>query len=198
MKTALVYDVSVRNAAQTADWLEEHGFNVFRKTSDNIMQDIDGALDLLVIRINTDYNCTDSVIGTERDYDHLAEFVSKKLCESYDVIQHCLPALKAGEGKRICFLTELHSSISTCTDRDKFAEHMILAGLNTQAKMFFNILRPDGFTLRCYAQDNTTAGGICAGAYFTMDLCYDENVAYHRSEENRLVMRNHLFQEIPW
>lgn len=64
-------------------------------------------------------------------------------------------------------------------------------------KLYFNQLRPEGFTFRCFGSSEEE-GGITAGEYIMNALCYDPKEPYIHSDENRLVMRDHHYREIPW
>ena len=93
-------------------------------------------------------------------------------------------------------ITESGSSISWTKETDDFAYHMSLAAIHMMEKLYFNRLRPEGFTFRCYAEEGS--GGICGAEYIERGLCYDEKEPYIHSDENRLVMRDRYLHEIPW
>ena len=204
MKTAIVTDIRAEKARQTADWLEENGYRVIRRTAEDpeeAWERLDAeAVDLLVICVYIEDKGTDGVIGTSHPYDEMLEQVCEKVYEPYDIVEHCLPYLEKGQGKRIAFLTEKASGITGCEETGAYARHMILAGCNFQAKMLFNRLRPQGYTMRCYAADSEgkDGDGICAGEYICMNFCYDEKEPYIHSDENRFVMRDKYFREIQW
>lgn len=202
MKIAVVYDCSVKYAAETADYLESHGYQVLRKSAA-----LDGAdfgknltepIDLLVVAADTSYEGADGPVGSQHDYDDMADVISRRIYEAGQVVEDCLPALEKGQGKRIAFLTEECGSIRLCQDKDQFVKHMILAGMNMRAKGLFNLLRKDGYTMRCFAVDTEGKKPISAGAYVDMDLCYDEKEPYIHSDENRFVLRDGNFTELSW
>lgn len=202
MNTAVVYDASMAQAQKAADWLEARGCEVLRLTGkERELSGIPAAVDLLVIEADVSCRTLDGAIGTGHDYEEVAALVSDRICDVTEMIDRCLPALYAGEGKRIAFLTESASSVRECRDRDGYARHMILAGLNMQAKILFNRLRKEGFTMRCFAADSCAAKDrqiLDAGSYLWMDFSYDEKEPYIHSEENRFVMRDGEFREISW
>lgn len=200
MKTAIVYGAKWKEAAAAADWLEKNGYRVTRRNREDLEEDWGQEADLLVLQPDTDYAGNDGPVGTAHDYDEMAEIVGKRLFETETVLEKCLPLLRKGEQKRIAFLTKKSSSVRECEDQDRFVEHAILAGTNMQAKLYYNQLRKEGFTMRCFAADKEDSAekGISAGAYVSMDLCYDAEDAYIHSEENRFVMRDSFFKEIPW
>jgi hypothetical protein len=204
MKTALVYDVRTPEARETAIWLKAHGYQVIEKTDEDMselkkMKPEQLLLDMVVIKVSTDYHGADGPVGTEHDYCSMADFVSRKINSVRELIEACIPFLQEGQGKRIAILTEPCSSISCCDDNDAFAKHMILAGINMLSKLFFNALRPKGFTMRCYITDpQCNDGGICAGEYICMNFCFDSTQPFVHSDENRFIMRDRFFRERPW
>lgn len=204
MKTAVVYDIKKRQAASLADWLEQHGYQVIRQREEQ-GERIPGsdrgiAVDLLVVQIDASYEGEDAQAGTARDYEAMLDVVSRKIHEAFAVVDEWLPALEKGQGKRIAFLTERCASIRECKDKGQYARHMILAGVNMQAKLLYNRLRKEGYVMRCFAMDDPEEGGagFSCGDYITMDFCYDEQEPYIHSEENRFVMRDGAFREISW
>ena len=135
----------------------------------------------------------DGEIGTGHDFDRMELLLSEKLFEMKDCIDSVAPLMQEG-GKRIAFLTKEESSISLCSDSEQFSEHILLSAENMLAKMTFNRLRPLGFTVRCFAPST----GVTAMQYFLQDFCYDPKEPTVHSEENRLVLRNGQFVELPW
>ena len=135
----------------------------------------------------------DGDIGTGHDFDRMESLLSEKIFEMKSCIDSVVPLMQEG-GKRIAFLTKEESSIALCADSEQFAEHMLYAAVNMLAKMTFNRLRPLGFTVRCFAP----SAGLTPGQYLLQDFCYDANEPTVHSEENRLVMRNGRFIELPW
>lgn len=230
MKTAFLFDMKMPGARQAADWLGKNGYQVdgavTGKMTEEALQRLEKmTLDLLVICPDTDYKDCDGAVGTGRDYEKTAEFAAGRTAEISEVLERSIPALNRGCEKRIAFLTYACSSINWCTDRQDFAAHMLLGGLNMQAKLLFNRLRPLGFTMRCYALGENGAGfvlsgtedredgmisgvgkqrgtesgtGISPGEYIGLDFCFDPGEPAVHSEENRLVMRDRFFREIAW
>lgn len=203
MKTALIYGAAMPEAKRVHGWLEEHGWKVLTvekgDVSDRTAQET-GAIGMLVIAVDPSWDGEDGPVGSMHDYDKMADRISAGIHEAVRAAEIFLPSLEAGEGKRIAFLTSSCGSIRNCRDREQFVSHMILAGIHMQAKLMFNRLRRDGYTMRLFAADGgeTDVQTICAGEYFTMNFCYDEKEPWIHSEENRLVMRNDRFEEIPW
>ena len=64
-------------------------------------------------------------------------------------------------------------------------------------KLYFNLLRPVGFTFRWYCAEERN-GGMSAGEYLLSNLCYDAKEPYIHSDENRLVMRDSYLREVAW
>ena len=213
MKNAVIFGAASAAAVEAAGWLAENGWNVKRISAEMIKgqaewpadqaagQDAESnALDLLVISMDPPHDLQDGPVGSGHDYDKISERISGEIGAADLAVEHFLPALEKGEGKRIAFLTDPCASIRRCADREDFAYHMTLAGLHMYAKVLYNRLRPEGYTMRLYAvqEGGAEKPPICAGEYFAMNLCYDPQEPYIHSEENRFVMRDGWFEEIAW
>ena len=205
MKTALIYNADKPAAAQTASFLSEKGYHIIRKNASDMREDDwkeleKQPLDLLILTPDTDYPENDGPAGTIRDYDKLAAFTADRIYQIHECMQRSIPMLEKGKEKRIVILTNPCSSINWCQDTTNYAAHMILTGINMQAKLLFNRLRPQGFTMRCYAvsEENPQTEGITPGDYTTLNFCYEADEPAVHSDENRLVMRDRFFREIPW
>lgn len=152
-------------------------------------------LDILVL-LASRHAKDDGEIGKYHDYDDILRVLDYNINGLRQVIENALPLLRQGEKKRIAVITESRSSISWTKETDDFAYHMSLAAIHMMEKLYFNRLRPEGFTFRCYAEEGS--GGICGAEYIERGLCYDEKEPYIHSDENRLVMRDRYLHEIPW
>ena len=100
--------------------------------------------------------------------------------------------------KRIAVLTDPGVSIRRTKDTQDFGWHMSAAAVNMAHKIYFNRLRPEGFTFRTYAAGHEE-GGITAAQYIMGGLSQNppEEPIMH-SDENRFRMRDGLYDEIPW
>ena len=134
--------------------------------------------------------------GKYHDYDDMLRVLDYNINGMRQVIEQSIPLLSLGEKKRIAVITESSSSVGWTRETDAFAYRMSLAAIHMMEKIYFNRLRPEGFTFRCYAAEGK--GGISGAEYIEQGLCYDEKEPYIHSDENRLVMRNRYLQEIPW
>lgn len=174
-----------------------------------------GKLDLLVVGAG-EHLPGDGEVGSH-DYEAMMDVIGRNADGAYRLVEAFLPLLRAGEGKRIAVLTERSSSVSYCGQTGDFAYQMSLAMVNMMEKIYFNALRPEGFTFRNLAVDSTAvvstavvstavdsdaegtpAGGMGVKEYLEHGLCYDPDEPYIHSDENRLVMRDRLHREIPW
>ena len=187
----LIYPESANQAAALFRELRTGGYEVSYVRDGEVRENTD----LLVIcpDLSGFETLHDGEIGTGHDFDRMEAVLSEKLFAMKHCVDSAIPFMREG-GKRIAFLTSAASSVFMCTDCSQFAEHMLLAAVNMLAKMTFNRLRPMGFTVRCFAP----SAGMTAGQYILQDFCYDANEPAIHSEENRLVMRNGAFVEIPW
>ena len=205
MKTALIYNADKPAAAQTASFLSEKGYHIIRKNASDMREDDwkeleKQPLDLLILTPDTDYPENDGPAGTIRDYDKRAAFTADRIYQIHECMRRSIPMLEKGKEKRIVILTNPCSSINWCQDTTNYAAHMILTGINMQAKLLFNRLRPQGFTMRCYAasEESPQSEGITPGDYTILKFCYEADEPAVHSDENRLVMRDRFFREIPW
>lgn len=156
----------------------------------------EGYIDLLLLG-TADNLEEDGAIDTVHDYDRLLESVGGQINRMQNAIEEALPLLRKGNLKRIGMITRKESSIRCCNNTCNYSRHMALAGLNMTGKIYFNLLRPEGFTFRWYCSEEN-AGGMSAGEYLLSGLCYDANEPYCHSDENRFVMRDSYLREIPW
>lgn len=205
MKTAFIYNADKPAAVQTASLLLKKGYRIIRKNASDMGEDDwneleKQPLDLLILNPDTEYPEKDGPAGAIRDYDKLTSFTADRIYEIHECMQRCIPMLEKGKEKRIVILTKPCSSINWCQDTTNYAAHMILTGINMQAKLLFNRLRPLGFTMRCFAvsEENSHAEGITPGDYTTLNFCYEAGEPFIHSDENRLVMRDRFFREIAW
>lgn len=153
-------------------------------------------LDILVIRAGW-YRTDDGPVGSH-DYVKIADALDRNVNGAHWLIEGILPLMEESAVKRIAFLTEPSSSVGWSCETENYAYQVSLACLNMMEKLYFNRLRPKGFTFRCYCSDGREQGGMSAGAYIAGGLCYDEKEPYIHSDENRLVMRDAYRREIPW
>lgn len=139
----------------------------------------------------------DGAIGEGHDYEKLLDMVSGQISGMQQAIEEALPLLRKGELKRIGMITNKNSSISNCRADRNYGQHMTWAGFNMVGKLYFNQLRPEGFTFRWYCPERGD-GGMQAGEYLLSNFCYDEKEPSMHSDENRLVMRDAYLREIGW
>ena len=78
----------------------------------------------------------------------------------------------------------------------------MMAAVNDMVKLFFNRLRPEGFTFRSYALTGDPAGvpqgAFPPGAFFLLDFCYDARELPIHNEEERFVLKDGFLNEIAW
>ena len=189
---------------ETRKYLENHDCKVYSFVGDGqdiktFLEEIDrgeGKLDILLLGINEQIP-QDGIIGEKHDCEMLLEVLSDQINRVQETIDAALPLLRKGDEKCIGMITGKDSSISNCKDDRNYGQHMAWAGLNMVGKLYFNLLRPEGFRFRWYcAKDNS--GGMPAGEYLLSRLCYDAGEPYLHSDENRFVMRDAFFNEVAW
>lgn len=156
----------------------------------------EGKIDILLLGIDEQMP-GDGMIGDGHDCEQLLKTVSGLINRTQEVIEAALPLLRMGDLKRIGMITGKESSISNCKADSNYGQHMAWAGLNMAGKLYFNLLRPEGFTFRWYCAEEN-AGGMSAGEYLLSNLCYDAKEPYIHSDENRFVMRDAYLREVAW
>jgi len=166
-----------------------------RTLIERIDQD-EGRLDLLILGAGGQIP-EDGAIGEKHDCGMLLELLSGQINRAQEAVDAALPLLRRGEYKRIGMITRKASSISYCKDDSNYGQHMVWAGLNMMGKLYFNLLRPEGFTFRWYCAKERN-GGMSVGEYLLSNLCYDAKEPYIHSDENRLVMRDSYLREVAW
>lgn len=150
-------------------------------------------LDMLVFA--PEKTVADGDAFSSHDPEALYEQMQHNISGFYEVVEAAKDLLRKGR-KRICVLTDRSASVRRNTGTEDFGFHMSLAAVNMMEKIYFNGLRPEGFTFRCLAADGE--GGLTPAQYFTMPLCYDPSEPYTHSDENRLVFRDRFFDELAW
>ena len=123
----------------------------------------EGKIDLLVLGIDEQIP-QDGAIGEKHDCERLLEILGQQINRAQEAIEVALPLLRKGDLKRIGMLTKKDSSIGRCREDSNYGRHMAWAGLNMLGKLYFNRLRPEGFTFRWYCTEEGR-GGMSAGEY---------------------------------
>ena len=204
-KIVLCVDKGNSYIEETVSYLEKHDCcvysiqNITEENLRNIIGEIElkeGKLDILLLGANNQIT-EDGPIGDTHNMNQLLSLLDEQIYDMESVVEAAIPLLQKSDLKRIGMITETTSSIGYCSDQQNYGQHMVLAGLNMMGKIYFNRLRPDGFTFRWYCADSNT-GGISAGEYLLTGLSYDPKEPYIHSDENRLVMRDRYLKEIPW
>lgn len=148
-------------------------------------------LDMLVFA--PEKTLCDGDVFAGHDPDALCSQMEHNIRGFHEIVENAKDLLRQGE-KRICVLTWRSASVRRNAETEDFGWHMSLAAVNMMEKIWFNALRPEGFTFRCFAADGEA--GLTPAQYFTMPLCYDPSEPYTHSDENRLAFRDPLFDEI--
>ncbi len=133
-----------------------------------------------------------------RDYDALMDCIEDNVMNFRTLVETFVPLMKESSLKRIAVLTDPGVSIRRTKDTQDFGWHMSAAAVNMAHKIYFNRLRPEGYTFRTYAAGHEE-GGITAAQYIMGGLSQNppEEPIMH-SDENRFRMRDGLYDEIPW
>lgn len=201
----LCVDKGNSHLSETAAYLQAHDCRIYplqdvnTTATENMLREIEekeGKLDLLLLGANNQLP-TDGSIEDGHDDIQLLSVLDEQIYDIQNAVDAALPLLRKSDMKRIGMITDARSSVSYCRDDRDYGQHMVLAGLNMMGKIYFNLLRPEGFTFRWYCADDK-AGGMSAGEYLLTGLCYDPKEPYIHSDENRLVMRDRYLREIPW
>ena len=203
-KIVLCIDNKNLHLEETKKYLGLHGCKVYtlykeEKDMEALCEKIEqeeGKIDLLLMGIDEQIP-QDGAIGEKHDCERLLEVLSQQINRAQEAIEAALPLLRRGDLKRIGMLTKKDSSIGRCREDSDYGRHMAWAGLNMLGKLYFNQLRPEGFTFRWYCTEEER-GGMSAGEYLLSGFCYDAGEPYQHSDENRFVMRDAHLKEIVW
>ena len=199
----LIAGTQFREAAEAAEWFRQRGAVVCEMASPadeagkaKALETIraEGRLDCLIIQATDRGQNVQEPGGL--DYQDISRVFELGVIASHALVEAMLPFLRSGK-KRLGLITSATASIREPGETRDFAFAMTQAGLHMLWKLYFNKLRPEGFTFRvfCPCGDGT---GLQAGQYMQMDFCYDAREEYIHSEENRIVMRDGLLREISW
>lgn len=190
-------------AAGAAEWFRQHGAVVYEMASvadeaerAKALESIqgEGKLDYLIVQ-TTERGEHVQALG-QLDYQDMGRVFDQGVNGAHELVEAVLPFLRQGK-KRLGLITSAATSTREPEETKDFAFAMTQAGLHMLWKLYFNKLRPEGFTFRVFCP-NEDGSGLCAGQYMQMDFCYDVREEYIHSEENRIVMRDGLMREISW
>ena len=190
-------------AAGAAEWFRQRGAVVVEMTTvadeaqrANALKAIqtEGKLDYLIVQA-ADRGANAQELG-QLDHQEISRVFDQGVNGTHELVEAALPFLRQGK-KRLGLITSAATSTREPKETKDFAFAMTQAGLHMLWKLYFNKLRPEGFTFRvfCPCEDGS---GLCAGKYMQMDFCFDPGEPYTHSEENFIVMRDGWFREIPW
>ncbi len=158
------------------------------------------AIDLLVVNYDCCVEPDPKTILEQPDFQGLKAAYDYNSLGPLRAVQAFLPLLEKGEGKRICAVTSVESSNNAARGICDYPGHISKAPLNMAMNQLFNGLRPKGYTFRMYCKETDAApeqAGAFAVEYFTRNRS-NEPESYKHSDENRLVLRDHMGIEIPW
>lgn len=157
--------------------------------------DAEGRIDILVFGANG------HLTGNDEPTEDILDSVEYNINCCRGLIEAALPKMRHGGLKRIAMLSERAASITLCTEAaDDLTEPLTQAGLHMLLRIYFNQLRREGFTFRCYTSEGSRkdAQYLTPMRYVNMRFSYDPDSPTIRNEEDRLVMRDPEFREIPW
>lgn len=201
----LIAGIKYKEAADTVEFFREQKDKVYTLDSaddktglETVMKELEahGKLDYLIIQAEEKGTNIKPMGLGELDYEDIAKTYDINVGATFELVEALLPLLHRGK-KRLGLITSKSTSIRCTTETEDFGYAMAQASLHMMWKQYFNKLRPEGFTFRCYCP-NEDGSGILAGKYMQMDFCFDPGEPYTHSEENFIVMRDGGFREIPW
>ena len=199
----LVAGTGFPEAAGAAEWFRQRGATVVEMTSvaDEAQKikaleaiEAEGRLDYLVVQA-THRGENVQALG-QLDHQDISRVFDQAVNGTHELVEAALPFLRQGK-KRLGLITSAATSTREPKETKDFAFAMTQAGLHMLWKLYFNKLRPEGFTFRVFCP-NEDGSGLSAGQYMHMDFCYDAREEYIHSEENRIVMRDGSMREISW
>lgn len=199
----LVAGTCFPEAAGAAEWFRQRGYAVYEMPTAGdgaalakALEAVgaEGRLDHLIVQA-THRGQNVQPLG-QLDHQDISRVFEESVNRTHALVEAVLPLLRQGR-KRLGLITSAATSIRQPGEERDFGFAMAQAGLHMLWKLYFNKLRPEGFTFRvfCPCEDGS---GLCAGQYMQMDFCYDAREEYIHSEENRIVLRDGLLRELPW
>lgn len=190
-------------AAEAARWFRQQGAVVCEMTRAADENEMAKALETIQEAGRLDYlivQATDRAENTQQlgalDYEDMGRVFDRGVNAVHGLVEAMIPFLQKGK-KRLGLITSADTSIRDPGETKDFGFAMTQAGLHMLWKLYFNRLRPEGFTCRVFCP-NPDDSGLSAGEYMRMDFCYDEREDYIHNEENRFVMRDGWMREISW
>lgn len=207
MRTVVVIGTENREALETAVWFEKkedqiYSFRTVELVDKNKVEEMFGviakevgSIDILIIQYEKHLQ-DDGKIGSGRNYTQMLDMINQSILWLQALFDVAIPLLRNGYKKRIALLSHTNGSISITEDVEDIAWHMILSSYHMMMKNYFNLLRPEGFTFRCFALNHGDA--FSAAEYINTDFCFHSRVPFAHSEENRIVLRDGRFREITW
>ncbi len=199
----LIAGTQFKEAASAAAWFRQQGATVYELSSaadeaqrTQVLEAIqrEEKLDYLIIQATHRGENVQSL--GQVDYQDMARVFDRGVNGAHALVEAALPLLRKGK-KRLGLITSAATSTREPQETRDFAFAMTQAGLHMLWKLYFNKLRPEGFTFRVFCPEED-GSGIPAGQYMHMDFCYDVREEYIHSEENRIVMRDGHMREISW
>lgn len=198
----LIAGTQFKQAADAAAWFRQQGATVYELSSADAAEraevlaaiEGEGRLDYLIVQA-THRGGNVQPLG-QVDYQDLARVFDQGVNGAHALVEAALPLLRKGK-KRLGLITSAATSTREPKETEDFAFAMTQAGLHMLWKLYFNKLRPEGFTFRVFCPEED-GSGISAGKYMQMDFCYDSREDYIHNEENRIVMRDGHMREISW
>ncbi|MBE5793526.1 MAG: SDR family NAD(P)-dependent oxidoreductase [Clostridiales bacterium] len=199
----LIAGTCFQEAAGAAEWFRQRGAVVIEMTTAADAAELAGALETIQAEGKLDYLIVQATHRGE-NVQPLGQLDDQDISRVFDLgvngthalVEKMLPFLRQGK-KRLGLITSAATSTREPKETKDFAFAMTQAGLHMLWKLYFNKLRPEGFTFRVFCP-NEDGSGLCAGQYMHMDFCYDVREEYIHSEENRIVMRDGMMREISW
>lgn len=198
----LIAGTQFKEAAEAAAWFRQQGATVYELSSADAAEGADvlaaiegeGKLDYLILQA-THRGENVQTLG-QLDYQDMAQVFDRGVNGAHALVEAALALLRKGK-KRLGLITSAATSTREPQETKDFAFAMTQAGLHMLWKLYFNKLRPEGFTFRVFCPEED-GSGISAGKYMQMDFCYDAREDYIHNEENRIVMRDGHMREISW
>ena len=139
----------------------------------------------------------DGAVGEGHSCEDIYTAVERNVMGFRTLVDSMMPLMSKSTVRRIAVITEENASVRNCTAERDYGYHMSLAAINMAEKIYFNRLRKEGFTFRNYA-GSSDGGKMGATWYVTCGLSNNPEDPPMHSDENRLVMRNSLYEEIAW
>ena len=173
-------------------------------TAAQITSEVVDHIDLLINNAGINADRLERKIDETQDYDEILRIYNVNAVGPLRVVEAFFPLVKAGNLKRLCFVSSEAGSIERCWRDSWYGYTMSKAALNRAVKVMFNHLRPEGFTFRLFHPgwvQSYISGRKNEDADLTPEESAEAAIAHFTGDledEDRLIMYDWEGKKWPW